>query len=169
MLMGGGITFLKNQFSYSNDGLVFRQHSLEISYIIVILISFGIYFKYMFSFKNLKNNYSNYYKCHIYFDDNNYIVVNAFLDTGNKLNDPYSDKRIILINEEKIKNLNIKSPIYVPYNSLNNHGLLTCYKANKLVINGKENDKFLVGVSNNNFFMDGIDCIINDRVMEGLR
>ena len=169
MLMGGGIYFLKGQFSYSNNGLVFKKNSLQISYGIVILLSLIVYFKYMISFKGLKNNYSNYYKCEIYFDERNFITVNAFLDTGNKLNDPYSNKSIVLVNEEKLKDIRIRSPIYIPYNSLNNHGLLTCYKAAKLIIDGKENDKFLVGISNNNFFMDGIDCIINDRVMEGLK
>ena len=169
MLMGGGIYFLNSQFTYSNKGLLFKENSLSISYGIILLAAFVIYFKYMRSFKDLKNNYSNYYKCEIYFDEGKVITVNAFLDTGNKLNDPYTNKSIILINEDKVKDINIRSPIYVPFNSLNNHGLLKCVKATKLVIDGKENDKFLVGVSNNKFFMDGIDCIINDRVMEGLR
>ena len=101
MLLGGGIYFLKNQFTYSNHGLIFVDKGLEISYLIIIIISLIIYFKYMLSFKDLKNNYSNYYKCTIYFDNNITINVNAFLDTGNKLNDPYSHKSIILINENK--------------------------------------------------------------------
>lgn len=168
MLLGGGIYFLKGQFSYSNNGFIFKDKGLEISYLLVIVISLIIYFKYMLSFKDLKNNYSNYYKCLIYFHSK-VIEVNAFLDTGNKLNDPYSNKSIILITKDKLKDIKIRSPIYVPYNSLNNEGLLTCIKADKIVIDGKENSEFLVGISNKNFFMDGIDCIINSRIMEGLR
>lgn len=168
MLLGGGIYFLKGQFSYSNNGLVAKEKSLQVSYVVIIVISLIIYCKYMLSFKDLKNNYSNYYKCFIYIRSK-VIEVNAFLDTGNKLNDPYSNKSIILITKDKLKDVRIRSPIYVPYNSLNNEGLLTCIKADKIVINGKENKEFLIGISNNNFFMDGIDCIINNRIMEGLK
>ncbi len=169
MLMGGGIYFLNSQFSYTNKGLVFNNSGLKVSYTIILVISLVIYFKYMVSFKYLKNNYSNYYKCKLYFDDEHFVVVNAFLDTGNKLVDPYSNKSIVLIDGKKVKNMNIKTPIYVPYNSLNNHGLLKCYKALKLEIDGKMFDKFLVGISEKNFFLDGIDCIINSQVMEGLK
>ena len=30
-------------------------------------------------------------------------------------------------------------------------------------------DKFLLGISNEKFYIDGIDCIINNSVMEGLK
>ena len=59
--------------------------------------------------------------------------------------------------------------MYVPYHSLNNQGLLKCYKARRIEIDGKSYDKFLVGISDENFFIDGINCIINNKIMEGLR
>ncbi len=169
MLLGGGIYFLNSQFSYTNNGLLFNNSGLKISYGIVIVLALGVFFKYMLAFKDLKNNYHNYYKCKIYFDERNYIVVNAYLDTGNKLKDPYSNKSIILVEENKVKDISKQKPIYVPYNSLNNHGLLKCFKALKLEIDGLVYDKFLVGISEKNFFMDGIDCILSSNVMEGLR
>ncbi len=169
MLMGGGIEFLNNQFSYSNEGLVFTNKGLGISYGIVLIIGFFMYLKYVKSFKDLKNHYSNYYKCKIYFNDRDLVEVNAFLDTGNKLIDPYSNKSIVLLQDEFFKEIDDLKPLYVPYSSLNNHGLLTCYKALKIEIDGKCYDKFLVGVSNENFFIDGINCIINSQIMEGLR
>ncbi len=169
MLMGGGIYFLNSQFSYTNNGLVFTNNGLQVSYSIILIISLIIYFKYIVSFKGFKNNYSNYYKCKIYFNEDCFIVVNAFLDTGNKLVDPYTLKSIILIDRNKIKDIKVDKPIYVPYNSLNNHGLLECIKALRLEIDGKTYNKFLVGISKQNFFMDGIDCIINSKIMEGLK
>lgn len=167
MLMGGGIYFLNSQFSYTNKGLIFTNSGLKFSYLIVIIISIIIYLRYMKSFKELKNHYSNYYKCKIYVK-NECLEVSAFLDTGNKLVDPYSNKSIILIHENMLDTSDLV-PIYVPYNTLNNHGLLTCYKGLKIEIDGKVCDKFLLGVSNENFFIDGVDCIINCQVMEGLR
>lgn len=169
MLLGGGIQFLDNQFSYSNNGLVFTDNGLQISYGIVLILSIVIYCKYIRCFKELKNNYSNYYLCKIFFDNEQSIEVNAFLDTGNKLQDPYSDKSIILLDKDKVKNLKIDKPLYVPYNSLNNHGLLTCYKGLRIEIDGKSFNSFLIGISDEHFYMDGIDCIINNKVMEGLR
>lgn len=169
MLLGGGIEFLNNQFSYTNEGLVFVDNGLSISYGIVLIISLVVYFCYMKSFKELKNNYSNYYLCKVFFDKKQYIEVNAFLDTGNKLKDPYSDKSIILVDKDKLNNISFSRPLFVPYNSLNNHGLLTCYKGFKIEIDGKSYDKFLIGISDEHFYMDGIDCIINNLIMEGLK
>lgn len=161
MLLGGGIYFLREQFSYSFDnGYI---------YILLILIGLVIYYKYVISFKEISSHYSNYYNCRIFFDETNFLDVNAFLDTGNKLKDPYSNKSIILIQEDLIDKSKDYVTLYVPYNSLNNHGLLTCYKALKIEINGKYCDKFLVGLSNENFYIDGIDCIINNKIMEGLK
>ncbi len=169
MLLGGAIYFLKTQFSYTNKGLIFNKSALSISYIIILIIGVIIYLKYVKSFKELKNNYSNYYECQIFLDDQKKYSFTAFLDTGNKLSDPYTNKSIVLVDKNKIGDLRIRSPMYVPYNSLNNHGLLECYKALRIVINGKECNNFLIGVSEENFFIDGIDCIINCKIMEDLR
>lgn len=170
MLLGGGIEFLDNQFSYTNEGLIFVDNGLSImSYGIVLLIGLIIYYFYLTKFKELKNNYSNYYLCRVFFDKSQFVEVNAFLDTGNKLKDPYSDKSIILIDKDKIDEIEVSRPLFVPYNSLNNHGLLTCYKGFRIEIDGKSYDKFLIGVSEEHFYMDGIDCIINNLIMEGLK
>lgn len=169
MLLGGGIEFLRNQFRYSNNGLVFIDNGLGISYVIIFIIGLFLFYKYMKCIKDLKTNYSSYYKCKIYFDNNNYVLLNGFLDTGNKLQDPYSNKSIVLVDKSKVIDLNVRSPVYVPYNSLNNHGLLTCYKGFKLEIDGLVCDKFLIGVSDERFYMDGIDCILSSTIMEGLR
>ena len=70
---------------------------------------------------------------------------------------------------ELLTNYLVKMPIFVPFNSLNNHGLLTCFKAKRIVIDGKEGSDFLVGISKEKMFIDGIDCIISTSLMEGLR
>lgn len=168
MLLGGVMYFFSNQFMLSDDGLVSKDNKM-LRYFIMVIISIVFVYWYLFRFKDLMNNYSSYYKCLIYIDDDNKISLSGFLDTGNKLKDPYSNKNIVLVNKEVLGDIRIRSPIYVPYNSLNNHGLLTCFKVKKIVIDGKENDDFLVGISNEKMYIDGIDCILNTRLMEGLR
>lgn len=168
MLIGGVVYFFDIQFLNSDDGLVLNNGNL-FKYLIVIIISLLFYYKYLSNMVLLRNNYSYYYNCCIYIDDDNKIVVNAFLDTGNKLKDPYSNRDIVLVNDEMLVGFKVSKPIFVPYNSLNNHGLLTCFKAERIVINGKEGKNFLVGISKEKMFIDGIDCIISTSLMEGLR
>ena len=168
MLLGGVMYFFDNQFMLSDDGLV-STNSGMFKYLVIVLISVWLLYLFLFKIKELRNHYSSYYSCLIYIDDDNKIRVSGFLDTGNKLVDPYSRKNIILVNKDVLGDIRIRSPIYVPYNSLNNHGLLTCFKVKKIVIDGKENDDFLVGISNEKMYIDGIDCILNTKIMEGLR
>ena len=168
MLLGGVMYCFGSEFILSDNGMVSTDRNM-IKYLFIVLVSVMVMYFYLFKFKDLRNNYSNYYSCLIYIDDDNSIRVSGFLDTGNKLSDPYSNKNIILINKEVLGNIRIRSPIYVPYNSLNNHGLLTCFKVKKIVIDGKESNDFLVGISDEKMYIEGIDCILNTRLMEGLR
>ena len=68
--------------------------------------------------------------------------------------------------EAKIK---IRSPMFVPYNTLNNHGLLMCIKPKKLIINNQELDNYLIGLSDNSLKLNGIDCLLNYQVREDLK
>lgn len=168
IILGGGLQFLDNQFDYTNGGLI-SSKGVSSSYFLFSIIGVILFSFFINLFKDLKNNYSNYYVCKIFFDEFKSVIVNAFLDTGNKLKEPYSNKSIILLDKGKVGDIYLNNPIYVPYNSLNNHGLLECYKGVKIEINGKSFSNFLIGISNEHFFMDGIDCIINCTIMEGLK
>ncbi len=140
----------------------------EINYGVLLIISPLILVLYIISSKNLKTSYNNYYNCRIYFDEQNYIDVSAFLDTGNKLKDPYTNKGIIILNKKYIP-FKIDYPILVPFRVLNNQGLLKCIKGFRLEIDHKISKSFLIGVSDEELIGDGIDCIISERIMEGLK
>ena len=168
MLLGGAVYFFDLQFSFGDNGVVTNDCN-AINYLLVIVFGIGVLYFYLYKVRDLKNNYNNYYSCLIYLDDDNSIKLSGFLDTGNKLKDPYTNKNIVLINKKVIANFKVHSMIYVPYNSLNNHGLLKCFKVRKIVIDGKESTDFLVGISEEEMFIDGIDCILNTSLMEGLK
>ena len=89
------------------------------------------------------------------------INVSGFLDTGNKLVDPYFYRPIILLNKKYIK-INNKNLIYVPYNSLNNNGLLKCFKPEYILIDNKKYTNCLIGIIDNL----NIDCILNERILD---
>lgn len=165
MLLGGFMYFLNIELSYKNDGLIFFHKGLSINIIGMFILGPLILILYIKENKSLKLNYNNYYTCELFFTKQHKITINAFLDTGNKLKDPYSGKSIILLNKELFDEKN-KNAIYVPFNTLNSHGLLRCYKVDKLVIENRIVRNFLVGISDKKIKLDGIDCIINLNILE---
>lgn len=168
MLLGGFMYFLNIELSYKNDGLIFFHKGLSINIIGMFILGPLILILYFKENKNLKLNYNNYYTCELYLTKQHKITINAFLDTGNKLKDPYSGKSIILLNKELFDEKR-KNTIYVPYNTLNNHGLLRCYKVDKMIIENKIVKDFLIGISDEKIKLDGIDCIINLNILEEIK
>ena len=162
IILGGLLYFINNNFSH-NVGLVFyNSYKLNIFFGIIISI-IGIYI-YMKNIRDLKINYNKYLKATIYFKDYE-VEVKAFVDTGNKLKDPYSFKPIILVDKNILKiEQNI---LYVPYKMCNTDGLLKCIKPKKIYIENigyKKN--FLVGITDS-IKIDGVNCLLNELLMEG--
>lgn len=132
---------------------------------IFIKILLGLIFIYFFikNIKKLKLNHNKYLSIKLDINNNTY-KLNAFLDTGNKLKDPYFNSPIIIINNK----YNLEGNILVPYNTCSNKGILKCIKGSNLYVNDKKiNKKFLIGLSNN-INLDGVDCIFNEELMEAL-
>ena len=171
ILLGGCLYLLNLEFSYKNEGLLFYYNGLSINVIILIILSPVIIYAYVKQAKNLRNNYSNYYNIDIYLNDDEIINATAFLDTGNKLEDPYKKRPIILLNNNKLKiDYELHRLLLVPYESLNNHGLLKCIIPEKVFIEGVGfREDFLVGISNEEIKIDGVDCILSPKLMEGRR
>ena len=167
MILGGFLYFLNIEFSYKHEGLIFYHHGLSINFIFLIIFSPIIIYLYIKESKNLKNNYANYYKVNLYINDK-MVSLNAYLDTGNKLTDPYKKRPIILVDKRKILfDINEFKMVLVPYESLNNKGLLKCIKPDKIDIEGIGTRKnFLIGIMEDKIKIDGIDCIINTKLME---
>ena len=141
----------------------------NLNYLILILIAPLILYIFIKSMKALKEIKNYYYKVSIVFYDGFKINVTGFLDTGNKLVDPITNKPVILINKKKIKGcIHIRSPMYVPYNSLNHHGLLKCFKPKSIYVNDKLLKGYLIGLSEESFKLNGIDCLLNYKVWEDI-
>ena len=162
IILGGLLTFINNSFA-NVDGLMF-YNSFKLNMVLGVLLSIiGIYI-YIKNIRDLRLNYNKYLNGIIYFKDYK-IRINAFVDTGNKLKDPYTFRPIILVDQRLIKKE--YSPIYVPIKTCNNESLLKCIKANKLYINGigyKKN--FLVGITSS-IKIDGVNCLLNEMILEG--
>ena len=140
-----------------------NNHLLNV--LILILISPIITIIYIKSINKFKNNYSNYYKVDIYINVNEKITTTAFLDTGNKLIDPYKRRPIILVKKSLI-NIDDKKILLVPYNTVNNNDLLKCIIPHKIYIhNIGYRSNFLIGLMDE-VNIEGVDCILNSKLLE---
>lgn len=168
IILGGFLYFLNIQFSYKNNGIVFFNNGLSVNVIFLIIFSPIIIYIYIKQCKSLKNNYANYYRADLYLNSNHVIKLNAFLDTGNKLIDPYQKRPIILVNKKDlIFDIKDYKTILVPYETVNDKGLLKCIKVNKIDIEGVGiKTKFLVGIMDDKISIDGVNCILNYRLLE---
>jgi len=162
IILGGFLYFLNIEFSYKNVGLIFINNGLSINVIFLIIFCPIIIYIYVKQGIWLKTNYSNYYKVEIYFKDKKYSL-NAFLDTGNTLVDPITKKPVILID----KKIEYDKYSYIPYKTITNNGLIKCIKADKVKINGIFKNKVIVGLLDEKIKIDGIDCLLNKKIMEG--
>ena len=136
---------------------------------LLLLVSPLILYIFIKSIKALKEIKNYYYKIKIVFENGKNLELTSFLDTGNKLIDPITNKPIILINKKLLKgSINIRSPMYIPYNTINYHGLLECIKPSYIEIENKKLKNYLIGLSEESFKLNGIDCLLNYKILEDL-
>lgn len=162
IILGGFLYFLNIEFSYKQVGLIFINNGLSINVIFLIIFCPIIIYIYVKQGLWLKTNYSNYYKIEMYIGKNKY-VLNAYLDTGNTLTDPITNKPVILID----KKINCDKFFFIPYKTITNEGMIKCIKADKILINGIYKYKVIIGLLEEKIKMDGIDCLLNRKILEG--
>lgn len=167
IVLGGALYFINNQFLYNNDGLLFITNGSSINLILALILSPIIIYVYIKQCKSLKTNYNKYLKIDVYLKNGKVFSLNAFLDTGNKLIDPYKRWPIILIDKNKIEPTSDDKLLLVPYHTLENEGILKCIIPSKVYIEGVGfKKKLLIGLSPK-INIDGIDCILNEKLLEG--
>ena len=160
IVLGGSLYLINDSLGYEVDSLIFINNGYSINLTILILISPIILFFYVKEHLKYKKKINIEYNVIIKLK-NKTINVIGFLDTGNKLIDPYFKRPIILLNKKYI-NLKNRKIIYVPFESLNNKGLLKCIIPEYILINNKKIDKVLIGISENL----ECDCILNERIID---
>lgn len=160
IILGGSIYLVSDQISLTNNGLVFSKNGFKINLIMIIIITPIILFKYLKNIKTFKNTYSNYYDVDIYYMGEK-VSDTGFLDTGNKLIDPFFGTPVILVNKDLIKKK--ANTFFIPYHVLNNEGILEVFKPDKVVINKKITKKVLIGLSD--VSLNGVKIILNMEVI----
>lgn len=164
IVLGGALYLLNIELTYKNQGIIFYKNKMSINFIILVIISPIIIYIYTKECKNIKNNYSNYHEVEIKIRDK-IIKCTGFIDTGNKLKDPYKKRPIILINNNYIeKDIN---KIMVPAHTIMGTKLIECVKIEELKLDKKIIKKqVLLGFINKKIKIDGVECILNNEIME---
>ena len=84
------------------------------------------------------------------------------MDSGNSLIDPFSNKKVIIINKDVDEDFYL-----VPYKTIDSESLIKCFKPRKVYIDGiGERNDVVVGVINKKF--NGFNCLLNYKLMEGI-
>ena len=158
IILGGFLYYLNMEFSYKNDGLLFFNNGFSINYILLIILSPIILYLYIKQERELKINNNFYYTVTVFYNNKKYIY-NAYLDTGNKLYDPYFKKPVIILYD---KNIAVKKPLLIPYNTVNNTGILKGFKPSKVLINDRVIDKpLIIALSSEKLNIDGVDMLLH--------
>lgn len=166
IVLGGFLYFVNNSVSYKKVGLIFVNNGFSINLILLIFLTPIILYLYIEQTKKLKDNYLNSYNVDITFLDDKTIHITGFLDTGNNLYDPYKKRPILVINKDLIKDYKPKF-ILVPCMTVNKESLIKCFKIKELKIDGKKITKeVLVGISDNNFNIDGIELLLHKKIIK---
>lgn len=163
IILGGGLYLFNISKNYTNDGLIFFNTNKTTSLYLLLIIGSIIIFLYTKAIKKYNSYFKKCYKVDLYISDKIY-KCNGYLDTGNRLIDPYSHKPIILTSN---KNIKFKNVIFVPYKSLNNNNVLKCMKIDKIYIEEigfKYN--VMLGKSELSFGIEGVDLLLNDKLLE---
>ncbi len=153
IILSGFLYFLKIEFN-------------NMSYLISLLIAPLILFLYIKEQNRYKKVINHYRNVIINFKNGKSITLTGFIDSGNHLKDPITNKYIIIINKRVLKGIySIRSPVYVCINTINGSSILPCVSIKSIVVNNKEYNNYLLGIVNN---LKDIDCLLNYKLMEDI-
>ncbi len=161
VILAGFLYYLDLEVS---QNIIYFESS-SISYIIILLIAPIILGLYIYQTKKLKQKQNLNYEVKIVFKNNKNLLLNGFIDSGNKLKCPITKKYIIIVNKKIYHN---KNPIYVPFNGVNKTGIMECFSLKHIEINNQKFTNYLLGVSESKINLEGENCILNYKLMEDL-
>ncbi len=164
-VLGGFLYFLRLSFTEEQNGLLFCYNEWTISYLFLVILSPIMLYVYYKQRKEI-SYYQNFYDIKVSFLNGKEKTFHAYLDTGNKLKDPVTKKKVLIVKSECLKDISYHKVCYVPYNALNTHGLMKCLFVSKVTINNKERRDYLVGLTDDKLMKEGVECILNNAIKE---
>lgn len=123
------ITIILGGSAYLIDG-----DNTTVNLVLMFLIGPVIVFLYILNNKKIKLELSTIYDV-ILIDSDNTIKLRGMLDTGNNIKCPVTNLPVIMVSDSlKFREDNL---FLVPYKTIDNEGLLYCYRIDDVVVNGR--------------------------------
>lgn len=164
IFLGGSLYVLNIEFSYKHTGLIFFNNGLSINMIVLLFLSPIIIYFYIKEQRNIRNKYNNYYSTNILINDKN-IICTGYIDSGNTLT--FKGNPVILVNKKIVSFLKDNYKV-IPYKVVNKIMMLKIYKCNMVIINNHIFNNIYIGISEDDFNIDGVDVLLNNKLMEEL-
>jgi len=131
--------------------------------ILIVIITPIIIYLFGKEIKQYKESIKNKYLVEIKYKNKTY-KLEGFIDTGNRLVSPIKKESVIIVNLK----INSKELIYVPYKALNTSGIIPCIKPDKIIIEDKVINNCLIGLAKDKFNLNGLNCILPNKLKEEL-
>ena len=167
ILLGGFLTFINNQFSYKQEGIIFFFEGVSVPVIVLLILSPVIFYFYYRQSRYFENKLSNIHTVSLILGDKTYCY-RAFLDTGNTLVEPYQNRAVHLLYDP---NLAEKFDKFLPveYQTINSSGFVRGVLFDKMIIDDKiEIEKPFVGFLSREFYLDDASMILNNQISSSL-
>ena len=167
IILGGILYAINLHFNTNRNGFLFIKNKNTFIIILLLLIGPILLFLYLKGRRKeyIKENYLHDIK--FTYKENTY-TLKAYLDTGNKIKDPYKKRSVFIYSLDFT--MDDADIIYVPYETISTNGLLKCIKPEYLELDGREIDsnKYLIGKSKRKINLYGANCIMPEILKEEL-
>lgn len=160
IILGGFLFFLNMQTSYKNEGLIFFNNGFSINIIILFILSPIIFIYYYKQSRYFEDTLSNVHTIEIELDGKIYNY-RAYLDTGNKLYEPFKNREVSILYDKKLYE-ELEYYLIVPFTTLTEKGILKGKVAKRIIIDKKYVFKDVVlGITNKEFNLDKSEVILH--------
>ncbi len=161
LILGGFLTLLKQHFSYSNAIWLF-----------ILILSPIFLYLYVKMMKSEKSKIKLHYKIELFLNSKTTLHLNAYLDTGNQLYEPYHHHPVVLVKEKLIPIKKIKKEhiLLIPYETISETSLIKCIKIDKMRIDStREYFDVFVGLCGNKVNLGNYDMLLHVDYKEEIK
>lgn len=163
ILLGGFLTFINNQFSYKQEGIIFFFDGASVPLLVLLILSPIIFYFYYRQSRYFQKKLSNIHTVSLILDGKRY-TYRAFFDTGNTLVEPYKGRPIHLLFDPKLSE-KVDKFLPVEYQTINSSGFVRGVIFDQMIVDEKYViDAPFIGFLNQKFFLDDASLILNNQI-----
>lgn len=158
IILGGLIYLIKLEIDKNNTTLSFLKNNIILSILIYLVIAIVMLKSYLKQVNFFKIKRNMLHKVTIVINNKKY-QYNGYIDTGNSLYDHIKKRPVLILYDKSF--VSNKTPLYVPFNTLDGRGIIPCIKIDELYIDDKKQETtYLLGLANNKIKIKNVNANI---------